>query len=85
MKTKVTIPESVQTYLALTLQEDRTGEDLTAEAWQMVCDETQDDDLLDWTGICQEWAGSRTSTDNRIEMKNLYDIIDEHLAEIEER
>lgn len=73
----ITIPDSVQTYLALTLEEDRTGEDLTEQVWQDVCNEQHD--LLDWAGICQEWAGSRTSTDNRLEMGNLYDIIEEHL------
>lgn len=78
----IEIPASVQDYLRLTLEEDRTGGDLTTEAWEAVCNET--DDTVDWSLVCQRWAGERASTDNRIEMKNLYDIVAEELADMDD-
>ena len=66
------IPESVQTYLALTLEEDRTGEDLTADVWELVRAESRL--VTDWVDVCRLWADSRESDDNRLEMLALMRI-----------
>lgn len=85
MKNKnIIIPDSVMLYVTAQLTEDETGHDMDTvlrQAWDELCKEQHE--YLDWADVISEWSGGRTSTEPRIEMKNLYDIIDEILTEQE--
>lgn len=80
----VHVPESVQQYLALTLEEDRTGQepDNARKVWEMVCAEPHP--VLSWVDVCRVWFEGRTSEDNRQEMLAMYEVIEEMLNELEE-